>query len=145
LGIDDLATDDVVADLAALGVQLHEVLLAIELLIRPDEEATSRERLRAILAHEVVGVVVLAKRLDDLSHNGRVASGAVRPDRNILSHYLWLLLCSEHVRIIAAAWARRRDRAGGSRLFNESRHVVPYRALKLVIRAWSIHGTIALR
>lgn len=73
LGINDLAADNVVANLAALGVELHKILLTIELLIRADEEAATREGLRTIFADKVVGVVVLAKSLHDLTNNGLVA------------------------------------------------------------------------
>jgi len=103
LGINYLASNNVVTYLATLGVELHEVLLAVELVIRANQEATARERLRAVLTDEVVRVIVLAKSLGDLTNDGLMAHAAVRTNRDIVSHYLWLLLLHEEVRIIVTS------------------------------------------
>jgi len=106
LGIDDLAANNVVTDLATLRVELHEVLLAIELVVRANEEATARERLRAVLTDEVVRVIVFAKSLRDLTHNRLMADSAIRANGDIITHHLWLLLLHEEVRIIITSWTR---------------------------------------
>jgi len=111
LSIDDLAADNVVADLASLSVKLHEVLLAIELLIGPNKETTTRERLRAILAYEVIRVVVLAKSLGHLTDNGLVANRAIRTNGDVVAHDLGLLLLHQHVGVVHAARTRGDDGA----------------------------------
>jgi uncharacterized protein (DUF1778 family) len=106
LSIDNFTANNVVTYLASLCVELHEVLLTVELVVRANEEATARERLRAVLTDEVVRVIVLAKSLRDLAHDGLMADAAIRANRDIITHHLWLLLLHEEVRIIITSWSR---------------------------------------
>jgi uncharacterized protein (DUF1778 family) len=106
LGIYDLASNNVVTNLAALRVKLHEVLLTVKLVVRTNKEATARERLRAVLTDEVVRVIVFAKSLRDLTHNRLMADSAIRANGDIITHHLWLLLLHEEVRIIITSWSR---------------------------------------
>jgi len=103
LSIDDLATNNVVTHLTTLSVELHEVLLTIELIIGTNKEPATRERLRAVLTDEVIGVIILTKGLGNLTNNRLMANGTVRANRDIVAHNLRLLLLHEEVRIIIAS------------------------------------------
>jgi len=103
LGIYDLASNNVVTNLAALRVKLHEVLLTVKLVVRTNKEATARERLRAVLTDEVVRVIVLAKGLGNLTNDRLMADTAIGANRDIIAHNLRLLSLHKEVGIIVAS------------------------------------------
>jgi hypothetical protein len=106
LSVNDLSADNVVTYLTTLRMKLHEVLLAVELVIRANKEATARERLRAVLTDEVIRVIVLAEGLRNLTDNGLVANSAVWSNWDIITHNLRLLLLHKEVRIIVTSRSR---------------------------------------
>jgi len=133
LRVHHLAANNVVTHLAALGVQLHKVLLAIKLLVRTDEEAPTREGLRAVLADEMVWMEVAAKSLNDLAHNWRVSRGAIGANGNVFTHNLRLLRRLERIRIVVPAGATGGNHSRGSRntgILNKARHIITDGALE---------------
>jgi len=73
-----LTVDNVLADLTALSLEVLVVLLTIEHLIEADEVTAARERLRAMVADEVLRMVGPTKSFDDLPNNDSLTSATFR-------------------------------------------------------------------
>lgn len=102
--VHNFSSDNVVADLTTFCVKFHKILLAVEVVVRTNEKAASRERLRAVLTNKVVRVVVFAHGLGDLAIDGFGADHTVGASWKIsTSSCLWdRLWC---VGVIVCAWA----------------------------------------